>query len=158
MGPMNNTFTRRRGALLCQYELFKRQLRIKLSGVLTANVMPELAQDVNRIGVGALSKSIVLDSRGAVLALTYDDLLLAPDRLVPVLRILPVAIITTSGTSELFRDYAWAVAQIGLLRGVFPVEGPAQDWAGQQGRDGLCFQTGAPAPAPRRPMPVVPVE
>jgi hypothetical protein len=136
-----NTFRRLRGGLVCDYTLEKRQLRLRLSGPMTPGVMPQIANDLNRIGDGALTRSIVLDLRSAAVALTYEQLLEAPERLVPALRLQPVAIVCPPATTELFREYAWATAKLGLLRGVFPVQGPAEEWAGLQGRSGLRFRT-----------------
>lgn len=129
---MPNTFRLCRGAALCDYDVSGQQVRLTISGPITPSVLDALGPDLNRIGTRLLAKSIVVDLRPAVLAVSYELLVRTPYDLELPLRTLPVGIIPSAASAEVLREYAWTQAKLGLLRGVFRAPEPAAGWAAQK--------------------------
>jgi hypothetical protein len=138
---MPNTFRLLRGAAICTYDLTGRQVYMRLSGPLTPALMQPLAADLRRVCDRVLAKSFVVDLRASVLAIPYEDLIRETQYQDPILRALPRAIVPSPNSVELFRDYAWAVAKMGLLCGVFRERVPAQLWAAAKGETRLYSRT-----------------
>lgn len=126
---MSNTFRLSRGAAICDYDVTGRQVRLRLCGPLTPSVLTAVGSDLSRIGSRLLARSFVVDLQSSVLAVPYEQLLLAPVHLEAPMRTLPIAIIPPVVSLEVFREYAWEQAKLGLLRGVFEVPALAAGWA-----------------------------
>jgi hypothetical protein len=127
---MRTTFTC--GATICDTEVQRQQIVLRVRGLLGSRVMPRIAEEVSRIGVSIAASSIVVDLTGSVVTMDYDQLMTSPTYVVPTMLILPVAIVCRPIVSELFREYAWGMAKLGLLRGVFFAPEAAAQWAGSK--------------------------
>ncbi len=137
---MPNLIRKLYGAAICEYEFARRQVKLRVAGPLTSSVATAIAKDVSRLGEGVLAKSIYLDCRAAAIALTFSQMCAMPESLSPTLRLLPIAIVPPPGSVEMYREFAWEMARIGLLRGIFPEEPEqAQAWAFQKATPALAL-------------------
>jgi hypothetical protein len=136
---MANTFRHRRGAAILNFELCRRQVRLAVSGPITPSVLVSIGRDLDRIGTQSLARSFVVDLRPSVVAVSYDQILAGPDNISPTIRALPLAVIPPAASVEVFHDFAWEMARLGLLRGTFADPARAQEWAGR--KEALCFRT-----------------
>src|SRR6187431_362574 len=98
-----NTFTRNRGATSVLYEFIpgRRQLWMRVRGVLTPGTCALVTQDYDRITAGSLVKSTVVDVSSAVIALTDDQILSASDCISPAVLDVPAAFVTSDEQREL---------------------------------------------------------
>jgi hypothetical protein len=128
---MANSFRIRRGAAILHFTLDRRQLQLRVTGLLTPAFFDETVDDIDRVARGALVKSIVLDYSAAVLAISSQTLRDGRLRLSPRVRALPIALVPPAVSFGEFREIAYLAATDGLVRGVFPGEelAQAQDWA-----------------------------
>jgi hypothetical protein len=138
---MSSTFRLVRGAAICTYDLTGRQVHMRMTGPLTPSVMRSIAVDISRVGHYLLAKSFVLDLEAAAMAIPFDELVRAPQYMDPMLRVKPLALVPPSTADELFREYAWAQAKLGLLRGVFAEGARARGWAEVKGESRLYSRT-----------------
>lgn len=132
---MRNPFKRTRGSADCTFGFgLRQQVMLEVSGILTLESVVMVAADVERIAYGVQAKSIVIDLRNSLVALSYEELNCSPELLSPAIRNLPIALIAPSGASELLREHAWWAAQEGLLRGVFQEVREGHHWAHEKER------------------------
>lgn len=114
----------------------QRIARINTAGVVTQSVVGRLLSDcqadVARLGAHAL----IADYSAASLALDQEAVMrsvrgtIGDDGALS----LPTALLVTQDTYPFWRDYAWLMADHGILRGVFTESSRAQAWAQEQAR------------------------
>lgn len=131
---MTAKFQRRHGAAIFDYTLTKRQIDVEVRGLFTPCALKSLAQGISRVSTHLLATSIVVDMRTAALVLTYDDIVIAPEYLSKPMQLLPIALLPPAPGLEIYREYAWAQAKVGLLHGVFEDKDRALAWTDQKGR------------------------
>ncbi len=153
---MRNTFTHKRGAARFDFEIAPgRQVIVRVSGPVTPAVMAALAKDGERVALGVRAKSFVLNYERAAMALTYEQLLQMPYKVAEPLRVLPIAIVPPPALCEMYREFAWAMAKLGLVRGIFREDGPALEWAHRQQSSALVQYCRAREPVVPLHMPPV---
>jgi hypothetical protein len=130
---MAHSFTKNYGATRAGFEQRGAQLHLWLSGLVTSTVLAALTADVQRRVSTTPCRSIVVDYSLSVVALSKEELSQMPARLSPAMLALPTAFVVQPSVSEMFYEHAWALAQQGLLRGVFEASPlameRAQAWA-----------------------------
>jgi hypothetical protein len=112
-----------------------------MTGPVTPSLMRPVAADLIRIGERLMAQSFVIDLENSAMAIPYEALILGAARMAPILRASPIAVIPPPSAVELFREYAWAQAQLGRLCGVFSERARAQDWAEAKGERRLYSRT-----------------
>lgn len=137
---MTNAFERKHGAAIARYEFGPaRHVRLTVRGPVTPSVLSALAVDLERIALGVLAQSILTDYSRAALAVTYEQMVQAPARYSLAMQALPIAIVTAIPVRELFSEYAWAMAKLGLLRGVFGAPDSADSWVRKKATPALAL-------------------
>ena len=118
-----------RGSAICEYSYRAGQMFGRVYGPVTTSTHRLICVDVVRLSRRWSVWSVAIDYRWAVILMPFEDLNATPDHVPQDVMQRPAALILPAPSLSMFREYAWAQAMRGVIRGAFLDLDRGRDWA-----------------------------